>query len=140
MLARLPSGAEVQIEVIGSDRATGLVVVTGGPGNDSIAIDDTVPATVKVRANGNADNMASVTVVEVATKLEGTAIQLVELKYLTYLDMWLTAIQSDTRQMSKAQKSFIVVMRSYLRKSVHAEFLDDNSPPSVEMRSCMIAA
>ena len=28
MQARLPSGAEVQIEVIGSDRATGLVVVT----------------------------------------------------------------------------------------------------------------
>ncbi len=57
-----------------------------------------------VRANGNADNMASVTVVEVATKGEGTAIQLVELKYLTYLDMWLTAIQADTRALNKAQK------------------------------------
>src|SRR4029079_11545284 len=39
-----------------------------------------------VRSNGNADNMATVTVVEVANKGEGSAIQLVELKYLMYLD------------------------------------------------------
>jgi Ca2+-binding RTX toxin-like protein len=34
--------------------ATGLVVITGGAGNDSIEIDAGVPAGVKVRANGNA--------------------------------------------------------------------------------------
>jgi Ca2+-binding RTX toxin-like protein len=34
--------------------ATSLVVITGGNGNDSIAIDESVPAGVKVRANGNA--------------------------------------------------------------------------------------
>ncbi|MFO1185794.1 MAG: DUF6351 family protein [Bauldia sp.] len=56
------------------------------------------------RANGNADNMVSVTVVEVATKGEGTAIQLVELRYLGYLDQWITAIQADKREMTKAQK------------------------------------
>jgi hypothetical protein len=57
-----------------------------------------------IRANGNADNLASVTVVEVATKGEGTPIQLVELKYLAYLDQWLTAIEADTRPTTKAQK------------------------------------
>jgi Ca2+-binding RTX toxin-like protein len=34
--------------------ATSLLVITGGGGNDSIAIDGSVPAGVKVRANGNA--------------------------------------------------------------------------------------
>jgi hypothetical protein len=57
-----------------------------------------------VRSNGHADNLASVTVVEVATKGEGSAIQLVELKYLMYLDQWMTAIQADKREISKAQK------------------------------------
>jgi Tannase-like family of unknown function (DUF6351)/Putative peptidoglycan binding domain len=57
-----------------------------------------------VRSNGDADNVVSVTVVEVANKGEGSAIQLVELKYLTYLDQWLTAIQRDTRPMTQAQK------------------------------------
>jgi Ca2+-binding RTX toxin-like protein len=33
---------------------TSLVVVTGGDGNDSISIEESVPAGVKVRANGNA--------------------------------------------------------------------------------------
>jgi LysR family pca operon transcriptional activator len=43
------------------------------------------------------------------------------------------------RQMSKAQKMFIAVMRSYLRESVHAEFIDGNPQPSAEMRSCVSA-
>jgi LysR family pca operon transcriptional activator len=43
------------------------------------------------------------------------------------------------RQMSTAQKTFIGVMRSYLRESVHAELLDGNSQPSGEMRSCVSA-
>ena len=34
--------------------ATGLLVITGAGGNDTIAIEDSVPASVKVRANGNA--------------------------------------------------------------------------------------
>jgi Ca2+-binding RTX toxin-like protein len=34
--------------------ATGLLVITGGDGNDSITIDASVPASVKARANGNA--------------------------------------------------------------------------------------
>ena len=34
--------------------ATDLLVITGGAGNDSISIDAGVPASVKVRANGNA--------------------------------------------------------------------------------------
>jgi len=33
---------------------TNLVVITGGNGDDSVAIDESVPASVKVRANGNA--------------------------------------------------------------------------------------
>ena len=33
---------------------TNLVVITGGDGNDSISIEESVPAGVKVRANGNA--------------------------------------------------------------------------------------
>ncbi|MFO1185930.1 MAG: DUF6351 family protein [Bauldia sp.] len=57
-----------------------------------------------VKSNKDADNMASVTVVEVANKGEGSAIQLVELKYLLYLDQWITAIQADKRDMPKAQK------------------------------------
>jgi hypothetical protein len=57
-----------------------------------------------VRANGDAGNMASVIVVEVETKGEGTPIQLIELKYLTYLDQWLTAIAADPRNIPKAQK------------------------------------
>lgn len=57
-----------------------------------------------VRANKNADNMVSVTVVEGANRGEGSAIQLVELKYLTYLDQWIAAIQADKRDIPKAQK------------------------------------
>ncbi len=41
------------------------------------------------------------------------------------------------RQMSKAQKTFIEVMRSYLRKSVHAEFIGKKSPQIDEMRCCV---
>lgn len=33
---------------------TGLLVITGGNGNDSITVEDSVPASVQVRANGNA--------------------------------------------------------------------------------------
>ncbi len=34
--------------------ATGLVVITGGGGNDSVTVEESVPAGVKVRVNGNA--------------------------------------------------------------------------------------
>ena len=39
--------------------ATPIIVVTGGPGNDSIVVDPSVPAGAKVRINGNAgdDNL-----------------------------------------------------------------------------------
>ena len=33
--------------------ATGLLVITGGGGNDDISVADSVPASVHVRANGN---------------------------------------------------------------------------------------
>ena len=46
------TGATVR-QLPGRD-ATGLVVITGGDGDDSINITESVPAGVKVRANGNA--------------------------------------------------------------------------------------
>ena len=36
--------------------ATELLVITGGAGGDAISVDESVPAAVKVRANGNADS------------------------------------------------------------------------------------
>jgi hypothetical protein len=62
-----------------------------------------------VRSNGNADNMATVTAVEDngtdgKDKGEGSTVQLLELKYLQYLDNWITAIQADTRNIPQAQK------------------------------------
>jgi hypothetical protein len=57
-----------------------------------------------VRSNGNADNMVTVTTVEVANKGEGSVIQVVELKYLEFLDMWLENIAADTRAIPKAEK------------------------------------
>jgi hypothetical protein len=56
------------------------------------------------KSNGNADNLVQVTTVEVANKGEGTPIQLVELKYLQYMDQWLTAIQADKRNITQALK------------------------------------
>lgn len=43
------------------------------------------------------------------------------------------------RPMSTAQKAFISVMRSYLRESVHAEFVEGAPPTAMEMRSCVSA-
>jgi Tannase-like family of unknown function (DUF6351) len=57
-----------------------------------------------VKSNGNADNMATVTVVEGKDKGENSPIQLVEIKYLQYLDNWIAAIQADTRNVPQAQK------------------------------------
>jgi hypothetical protein len=57
-----------------------------------------------VKSNGNADNMATVTVVEGKDKGEGSPIQLVEMKYLQYLDNWIAAIQADKRNIPQAQK------------------------------------
>jgi Ca2+-binding RTX toxin-like protein len=37
-----------------TNTATGLLVITGGDGDDSINVSESVPASVKVRANGNA--------------------------------------------------------------------------------------
>lgn len=44
------------------------------------------------------------------------------------------------RRMSKAQKAFIDVMRSYLRESVHAEIVGDSAVPPAEMRCCVSMA
>jgi len=57
-----------------------------------------------VRSNGNADNMVTVTTMEGKDKGEGSVIQIVEMKYLAYLDSWVTAIQADKRDIPKAQK------------------------------------
>ncbi len=46
-----PSGGTVSCP---TSTATGLLVITGGVGDDSIGIGDSVPAGVKTRANGNA--------------------------------------------------------------------------------------
>jgi hypothetical protein len=57
-----------------------------------------------IRSNGDADNLVQVTVVEIENKGEGSPIQIVELKYLQYLDQWITAIQADKRNIPQAQK------------------------------------
>jgi Ca2+-binding RTX toxin-like protein len=50
-----PSGATSSVSCPTST-ATGLLVITGGDGDDSIVISENVPAGVKARANGNAGN------------------------------------------------------------------------------------
>ncbi len=57
-----------------------------------------------VKSNGNADNMVTVTTAEGNGKGEGSIIQTVELKYLAYLDNWVTAIQADKRNIPQAVK------------------------------------
>jgi len=57
-----------------------------------------------IKSNGNADNMATIMTIEGNGRGEGSVIQAVELKYLTYLDNWVAAIQADKRNMPQAQK------------------------------------
>jgi hypothetical protein len=57
-----------------------------------------------VKSNGNADNMVTVMTAENNGRGEGSIIQTVELKYLTYLDKWVTDIQADKRNVPQAQK------------------------------------
>jgi hypothetical protein len=57
-----------------------------------------------VKSNGNADNMATIITAEGNGRGEGSIIQTVELKYLTYLDKWITDIQADKRSIPQAQK------------------------------------
>jgi hypothetical protein len=57
-----------------------------------------------IKSNGNADNMATIMTIEGNGRGEGSVIQTVELKYLTYLDAWVTAIQADKRNIPQAQK------------------------------------
>jgi hypothetical protein len=63
----------------------------------------------RVRSNGNADNMITVTAVEDngtdgKDKGEGSTVQILELKYLQYLDNWIAAIKADPRNIPQAQK------------------------------------
>jgi hypothetical protein len=57
-----------------------------------------------VKSNGNADNMVTVMTAEANGRGEGSIIQTVELKYLAYMDKWLTDIQNDKRNIPQAQK------------------------------------
>ncbi len=61
-----------------------------------------------VKSNGDADNMATVTVseqeIDGRIRGEGSLIQMAEIRYLKYLDDWLTAIADDKSDLPKAVK------------------------------------
>src|SRR5262249_9453084 len=57
-----------------------------------------------VKANGNADNMATIITAENNGRGEGSIIQTIEIKYLTYLDKSLTDIAADKRNIPQPQK------------------------------------
>jgi Ca2+-binding RTX toxin-like protein len=52
----LNNGGDMTIVTCGGGPALALIVVTGGPGDDVIVIDQSVPVNTRVRANGNAGN------------------------------------------------------------------------------------
>jgi hypothetical protein len=84
--------------------------VTTGPNNNvgNIDVHDAGHSLIlKARmqkSNGNTDNLVTVMTAEGTGRGAGSFIQIVELKYLTYLDQWLTAIQNDKRNIAQAIK------------------------------------
>jgi hypothetical protein len=56
------------------------------------------------KSNGNTDNLVTVMTAEGNGRGENSIIQTIELKYLIFLDQWVTAIKADPRNIPQAQK------------------------------------